>query len=154
VWEWLFSVCCLHAYQALPLRSELANNVLWKQRCRVHFFTLNFECHNRYNKLSMCSPENGDIAWCNKNNSKWGFSVFRKRRTKTCFLIKKQKNVFFKTKNLGGLFFLKKSWFFSTLVSTQWRASLATNFTFFHKKTIIYLYIFNFLSINVCNIQT
>jgi len=29
----------------------------------VHFFTLKFECHNRYNKLLLCNAENGDIAW-------------------------------------------------------------------------------------------
>jgi len=28
VWEWLFSVCCVHACQALSLRSELTNNIL------------------------------------------------------------------------------------------------------------------------------
>jgi len=32
----------------------------------AHFFTLNFECHNRYNKLFLCNCENGGIALCNK----------------------------------------------------------------------------------------
>jgi len=32
VWEWFFSVCCAHACQALPFRSELANNTLRNQR--------------------------------------------------------------------------------------------------------------------------
>jgi len=32
VWEWFFSVCCVHACQALPLRIELINNTLLKQR--------------------------------------------------------------------------------------------------------------------------
>jgi len=59
-----------------------------------NYFTLNFECHNRYNKLLLCNSENGDIAWCNKNNSEWGFSVFLEKRTKSCFFQKNQKNVF------------------------------------------------------------
>jgi len=56
-----FSVCCAHAFHALPFRSELTNNTLQNQRW-VHFFTLNFECHNRYNKLLLCNYENSDIA--------------------------------------------------------------------------------------------
>jgi len=28
----------------------------------VHCFTLNFECHNRYNKLLLCNSENSGIA--------------------------------------------------------------------------------------------
>jgi len=32
VWEWLFSVCCAHACQALPLTCELTNNTWQKQR--------------------------------------------------------------------------------------------------------------------------
>jgi len=28
----------------------------------AHFFTLKFECHNRYNKLLLCNFEDGDIA--------------------------------------------------------------------------------------------
>ena len=56
----------------------------------IHFFTRNFECHNRYNKLLLCNSENIDIAWWNKNNSEWGFSVFFEKRTKPCFFKKKQ----------------------------------------------------------------
>jgi len=35
---------------------------LCKNKDGVHFFTLNFECHNRYNKLLLCNYENSDIA--------------------------------------------------------------------------------------------
>jgi len=49
-----------------------------------HFFTLNFECYNRYNKLLLCNSKNSDIAWWNKNNSEWGFLVFFNKRTKSC----------------------------------------------------------------------
>ena len=28
----------------------------------VHFYTLNFECHNRYNKLLLFNSENGNIG--------------------------------------------------------------------------------------------
>jgi len=63
---------------------ELTNNTLRKQRWsiflyRQHFFTFNFECHNRYSKLLLCNYENGDIAWCNKNNTECGFCVFSKK---------------------------------------------------------------------------
>jgi len=55
-----FSVFCAHACQA-----QLTT--LWNKD-GVHFFTLNFECHNKYKKL-LFNFENDDIAWCNKNNS-------------------------------------------------------------------------------------
>ena len=46
--------------------------VSWPKFCKnkdmVHFFTLQFEWHNRYNKLLLCKSGNNDIAWCNKNN--------------------------------------------------------------------------------------
>jgi len=35
---------------------------LCKNKDDVHFFTLNFECHNRYNKSCLCNYENGGIA--------------------------------------------------------------------------------------------
>ena len=38
MWELLFSVCCAH----WP-------TTLWENKYEVHFFTLKFECHNRYN---------------------------------------------------------------------------------------------------------
>jgi len=41
--------------------SELTNNTLRKQRWGT-FFTLKFECNNRYNMLLLCKSENGDIA--------------------------------------------------------------------------------------------
>ena len=49
----------------------------------VHFFAFNFECHNRYNKLLLCNSENGDIAWCSKNNFQNVFFL--------CFSLKKNK---------------------------------------------------------------
>jgi len=56
-----FSVCCAYACQVLPVWSELT-----KKNCEnkdeVHFFILKFECHNTYNKFSLCNSENGDIA--------------------------------------------------------------------------------------------
>ena len=47
-------------------------------------------------KLLLCNSENSDIAWWNKNNSEWGFSVFFEKRTKSFFFLKNQKNVFLK----------------------------------------------------------
>ena len=55
---------------------------IWKNKNGVHFFALDFECHNRYNKFLLCNSENGDIAWCNKNNSEWAFCVFVEKRRK------------------------------------------------------------------------
>ena len=77
----------------------------------VHFFTLNIECHSRYNELLLCNSENNDISWWNKNNSGWSFSVFFKKRTKSCFFLKKTKNPFFfenLIKKQVGCFFWKK----------------------------------------------
>ena len=81
----------------------------------IHFFTLKFECHNRYNKLLLCNSENGDIASCNKNNSKWGFCVFCTKRTKNCFYSKNKNN---RIKKQVGCFF-DKSRLFSTLIVFQ-----------------------------------
>ena len=36
-----------------------------------------------YNKLLLCNSANDDIAWCNENNSEWGFCVFFVKNT-TC----------------------------------------------------------------------
>jgi len=102
----LFAVCMLTNYQPLPLRSELTNNTLRKQRW-VPFFSLKFECHNRYNKLLKCNSENGDVAQCNKNNFKMGAFRFSLRKNKNLFLFKKQKNIK-KNKNGWVVFFLKK----------------------------------------------
>jgi len=49
----------------------------------VHFFTLTFECHNRY---KLCNSANGDTARRNKNNSEWGLGDFSKK--KFCFFSK------------------------------------------------------------------
>jgi len=83
----------------------------------VHFFTLKFECHNKYKKLLLCNSESGDIAWCNKNNSEWGFCVFFKKRAKTCFFWKKAKKSDLK-KQVSWLF--QKNGFFSTLIVFQY----------------------------------
>ena len=40
-----------------------------------------------YNKLWLRNSANDDIAWCNENNSEWGFCVFFEK-TKTCFIKK------------------------------------------------------------------
>jgi len=56
----------------------------------VHFFALNFEYLNRYDKLLLCNSENGDIAWCKENNSD-GVFVFL---SKPVSFVKKQKNIF------------------------------------------------------------
>ena len=78
---------------------------LCKNKDGVHFFTRNFECDNRYNKLLLCNSENGDIAWCNKNNSECFFP----------FSLKKEQNLALKkTKNP---FFLEKNGFFSNLAN-------------------------------------
>jgi len=91
----------------------------------VHFFTLNFGCHNRYSKLLLCHSENSDIAWWNKNNSGWGFSVFLKKRTKFYFFLKKtQKN----PKKQVVCLFLEKPGFFSTLVQTVCTGGVARIF--------------------------
>jgi len=71
----------------------------------VYFFTLNFECYTRYNKLLLCNSENSHIAWWNKNNSKWGFSVIIKKRTKN--LVSFFKNPFCSRQTQKTVVFLK-----------------------------------------------
>jgi len=123
VWEWVFSVCCVRACQALPLRVNWPTT-LCENKDGVHFFTLNFEWHNRYNKLLRCNSENGDFAWCNKNNSEWGFSVFLKKRTKSCFFIKKnKKTAFISTLGTTHLGRQPKLWWSPLSVNSPWNAS-------------------------------
>jgi len=89
VWVVVAFLCCTRSCQALlPLWSELTNNTL-RNKDGVHFFTLKFECHNRYNDSLLCNSENGDIAWCNKSNSEWGFCVFF-FKNKSLFLFQKR----------------------------------------------------------------
>jgi len=76
------------------------------KRDGVHFFTLKLECHNSYNNLLLCDSANGDIAWCNKNKSEWGFCVFLKKERKPVSFQKTPKNEFEKTEGLE--FFEKK----------------------------------------------
>ena len=57
----------------------------------VHFFSLTFECHNKYNKLLLCSNSANDgIAWCTKNNWEWGLRFFKEQRLVS--FIKKTEN--------------------------------------------------------------
>jgi len=80
----------------------------------VHFFTLGFEFHNRYNKLLLCDSQNGDIAWCNKNSSEQGFCVFFWKIIKTCFFSKKTKtNGFKKNKQPMWIVFFQNPFFFN-----------------------------------------
>ena len=48
---------------------EWIDQQLYENKDGVHFFTLGFECHERYNKLLLGDSQNGDIAWFNKYNS-------------------------------------------------------------------------------------
>ena len=102
MWEWLFSVCWEHA--CLGLGYHFGVNwptTLSKNKDGVHFFTLNFQCHNRYNKL---------LAYCviqeililhdaTKTIQKWVFVLFLQIRIKTCLIKKNKKWVFL---NSGG----------------------------------------------------
>jgi len=49
---------------------------LCENKDAVHFFTLKFECHNRYNKLLLCNSASGDIAWCKKTIQNKLFVLF------------------------------------------------------------------------------
>ena len=135
MWEWFFSYCCAHACQALPLRSELINNTL-KNKDGVHFFTLNFECHNRYNKLLLCNFENRDIAWWNKNNSEWVFSVFFEERTKSCFFLKNPKNGF------SSIYEWTKDCNHCFIVTTQFPLVLVCRLAFIHTYSFKHLSLF------------
>jgi len=72
----------------------------------VHFFTLKFEWHIRYNKLLLCNSENGIIAWCKKTiqNGVPALLFFKNKN----LLLKKKKNVYKKTKKTGRLGSIKK----------------------------------------------
>jgi len=79
-----------------------------------HFFTLGYECHNRHNKLLLCEPQNGYIAWCNKNNSEYVFVFFFKKKNKNLFIFKKNnKNGWKKNKKTYKLFFFKTRFIFN-----------------------------------------
>jgi len=80
-------LCLLCAF--LPSHTTLGvycQTTFCENKYGVHFFTLNFECHNRYSKFLLCHSENGDIAWSSKNNSKLGFL---KKTTKSCLFKKR-----------------------------------------------------------------
>ena len=80
-----------------------------KNKDGVHFFTLKFECHNRYNNLLLCNSENGDIAWRNKNR----FLCFFRKEQKPVSFQKYKKNRIEKSTKTGGLFW-KKRFFLNT----------------------------------------
>jgi len=90
---WVAFLCLLCVF--LPKPCPFGVNwptTLCENKDGIHFFTLKFECHNRYNKLLLCNSENGDIASCDKNISKWSFCVFLCKKNKKLFLFKKTKN--------------------------------------------------------------
>jgi len=95
----------------------------------VHLFTLNFEFHNRYNKLLLRNSESGEIAWCSVSNTEWGFCVFF-LLTKTCFFSKHPQKRVKKTKKLVGWFSLENNGFsqpwlsFKLLVIFLWSHDL------------------------------
>jgi len=101
---------CISLFAVRVLAKSYHCGVNWpttlcKNKNGVHFFTLIFECHNRYNKLLLCNSENGDIACCNKNNSV-GFCVFLKKEHKpVSFQKEKQKNSDKEQKNRWVVFF-------------------------------------------------
>jgi len=123
----VFSVCCAHC-ACLAKPYHLGGN--WptthcEMKDEVHFFTLNFECHNRYKKLSLCNSENSDIAWWDKNNSESFFFVFCKKRTKSYFFLQKTENVL-KNKTGGIAFFEKKQVFLNSGhhgIRTPWKTT-------------------------------
>ena len=81
-----FAVCMLAKPYYLGVNWP---TTLRENKDRVHFFSLNFDSYNIYNKLLLCNSENGDIAWWNKINLQCGFSVFLEKRTKSCFYLQK-----------------------------------------------------------------
>ena len=105
MWEWHFSVYCPRSYQALPLWSELTNNTA---KTKMGYISLPSNMNAKIGiKWLLCNSENGDIAWCNENNSQWGF-VFFYKKNKNLFLLKKNKKIrITKTKNRWAFFVLK-----------------------------------------------
>jgi len=100
VWECFFPVHCVHGCQALPLRTELTNNTLWKKRWGT-FFTLNLECYNRYNKLlfilkivilhdGIKTIQNGVFPFSLKNKILFLFRIQKKNKKIRCFFKKKR----------------------------------------------------------------
>jgi len=55
----LFAVCMLAKPWHLGVNLPTTHCEI---KDEVHCFTLNFECHNRYNKLLLYNSENSDIA--------------------------------------------------------------------------------------------
>ena len=103
-----FSLCCA----CLP--NHFGVNwppTLCENKGRLHFFTLKFECHNKYNKLLLCNSENGIIARCKKTIQNWASVLLFSLRINTCFFSKNPKNGYKKTKNPGRLGFIKKQIF-------------------------------------------
>ena len=88
----------------------------------LHFFTLKFECHNWHYKMLVYNSASGHVAWCNKNNSQWGFCVFF-QRTKPISFQKNKKPVLKKIQGFSQpwLFFNPFLWF--SLDRTIWSKS-------------------------------
>ena len=111
---------CIHWRYAPAYSCGVNRPTLCESKDDVHFFTRSFECHNRYNKLLLCNSKNGDIASRNRNTWEGFFLRFFLKRRKTCFF---SKNTIIpelkKHKRLGGMDFIKKNGFFSTLIIFQ-----------------------------------
>jgi len=91
----IFLLFSFFALRVLAKRYHFAANrptTLYESKDGIHLFTLKFECHHWYNKLILCNSEICDIAWCNKNNAKWGFyvSFFKKNNNLLLFRINKK----------------------------------------------------------------
>jgi len=107
VWDWLSLCCaCLPNHFGVNWPPTLCEN-----KGRLHFFTLKFECHNKYNKLLLCNSENGIIARCKKTIQNWASVLLFSLRINTCFFSKNPKNRYKKTKSPGRLGFIKKQIF-------------------------------------------
>jgi len=58
---------------------------LWENKDGPHFFILKFECHNTYDKLLLCTSENGYIASGSKTIQNGVFVFFFKEKRPVCF---------------------------------------------------------------------
>jgi len=81
-----------HSLAAYPVSSSVINGYLCENKDGVHFFTLRFECHNRYKKSYYCVILKMVILHDGiKTIQNSVFLYFSKKRTKTCFFSKKTK---------------------------------------------------------------
>ena len=105
---WVAFLCLLCAFLPSLTTLEWIDQQHFAKTKMGAFFTLKFKCHDRYNKLLLCDSENGDIAWCNKNNSEWEFCVFLKKNKCLFFFKNTKKFALKKTKNRWVVFFFEK----------------------------------------------